>query len=77
MTGYSLEMNPKKVVFDFRNIVEGNQQLSDEILKTINENSLGVYSDVKNGFGKAFSEIYIGAANNFFMKVPEDELFLP
>ena len=46
-------MKPKRIVFDFENIIDGNEQLSKEVVKTLNENAESVYEDV----GPAFNEV--------------------
>ena len=77
MTDFTLNLKPKRVVFGFENLVDGNEQLSNEVLKTINENSEQVYADVAPAFNEAIGKYEKEVFNRVFSRVPEDELFLP
>ncbi|KAL1502075.1 hypothetical protein ABEB36_007274 [Hypothenemus hampei] len=74
---YKLNMNVEKCYFDFENIIPGNEKISQEVGKTINENSLEIFKDVKGGFEQLWARLHENAANQVFSKIPEDELFLP
>lgn len=73
---YKLSMSPQSCYFDFPNIIPGNEQISKEVGKTVNENSLEIFKDVKGGFEEMLSRLHERSANNVFAKIPEDELFL-
>ncbi|KAJ3651211.1 hypothetical protein Zmor_017262 [Zophobas morio] len=77
VTDFTLNLKPKRVVFGFENLVDGNEQLSNEVLKTINENSEQVYADVAPAFNEAIGKYEKEVFNRVFSRVPEDELFLP
>lgn len=77
VTEYKLIMNPEKVEYYFENIMPGNEQLSNELLKTINENSLSIFNDIKPGFQQVYSVIFKDIVNKIFDKVPMDEVFMP
>lgn len=76
LSDYKLSMTPQSCYFDFSNIIPGNEQISKEVGKTVNENSLEIFKDVKGGFEKMLSRLHENAANSVFAKIPEDELFL-
>lgn len=75
-TDYKMEMSVKKCNFDFHNIFPGNEQISQEVSKTLNENSLDIFQEVKSGFEEVFAAVHKNAANSVFAKIPMDELFL-
>ncbi|KAJ8930586.1 hypothetical protein NQ314_016598 [Rhamnusium bicolor] len=71
-----MDMKPEKVEYEFENIFPGSKQISDEILKTINENSLDIFNDVKAGFEEIFSLLYLKYTNSVFSKIPLKDVFL-
>ncbi|KAJ3651205.1 hypothetical protein Zmor_017257 [Zophobas morio] len=77
VTDFILKIKPKRIVFDYENLIDGNEQLSNEVLKTVNENSEQVYADVGPVFDEAIARIEKEIVNQVFSRVPEDELFLP
>ncbi|KAG5894247.1 hypothetical protein JTB14_007874 [Gonioctena quinquepunctata] len=77
IVNYTMEMLPDEIHYDFNDIFSTNRQMGNEILKTLNENSLELFKDVKNGFQKAFSIFHSQIGNLVFSKVPMDEIFLP
>ncbi|ERL92114.1 hypothetical protein D910_09435 [Dendroctonus ponderosae] len=72
-----MNMSVESCQFDFPNIIPGNEQISREVEKTVNENALEIFKEVKGGFEQVFSKLYKNTANSLFSKIPEDELFLP
>ncbi|XP_063926422.1 protein takeout-like isoform X2 [Zophobas morio] len=76
MTDFVLKLKPKRIVFGFENLIDGNEQFSNEVLKTINENSEQVYADVAPAINEAIAKIEKEIVNQVFSRVPEDELFL-
>ncbi|XP_076255913.1 protein takeout-like [Rhynchophorus ferrugineus] len=76
LKNYSMDMSAKECHFDFPNMVPGNEQISREVEKTVNENSQEVFQDVKHGFEEVLSRLHENGANSVFSKIPEDELFL-
>ena len=77
MTDIVIKLKPQGIVFDFVNLIDGNEQLSNEVLKTLNENSMEVYADLGPSFNEAIAKIEKEIINRVFSRVPEDELFLP
>lgn len=77
MTDHVFKFKPKRVVFDYDNIITGNDQLSREIMKTINENALTVYADFGTAIEDIMAMVWVQNINGVFARVPEDELFLP
>ncbi|XP_030747620.1 protein takeout-like [Sitophilus oryzae] len=76
LKNYKMDMSTEGAYFDFENIFPGNEQISKEVGKTINENSQEVFNDVKQGFEKILAELHQNAANSVFSKIPENELFV-
>ncbi|EFA05352.1 uncharacterized protein LOC663271 [Tribolium castaneum] len=77
MTEHVFKFNPKKVIFSYDNIINGNEQLSQQIMKTINENSLTVYADFGAAIEQVMATVWSQNINEVFARVPEEELFLP
>ncbi|RZC42392.1 takeout, partial [Asbolus verrucosus] len=77
VSDFDFKVKPKSVVFDFENIVDGNEQLSKQVVKTLNENALDVYADVGSAFDEVMGTIWKQTINQVFSRVPEEELFLP
>lgn len=77
LKNYAMNMSVQECYFDFPNMIPGNEQISNELGKTINENSMEIFQDVKGGFEQLLSKVYENGANSVFSKIPEDELFLP
>jgi hypothetical protein len=77
ITDHVFKFKPKRVVLDYDNIIAGNKQLSEEVRKTLNENSLAIYSDFGPALEKVMASVWMQNVNRVFSRVPEDELFLP
>ncbi|KAJ8958529.1 hypothetical protein NQ318_002324 [Aromia moschata] len=76
LTNYTMNMKPEKISFYFGNIFPEDERISAEVLKTLNENSLDIFNEVKPGFERAISFIYMNVANKVFSKIPIDDIFL-
>ncbi|KAJ3651204.1 hypothetical protein Zmor_017256 [Zophobas morio] len=77
VSDFKFQMKPKRIVFDFENIIDGNEQLSKEVVKTLNENAESVYEDVGPAFNEVMGTVWKQTLNQVFNRVPEEELFLP
>nr|XP_023030123.1 circadian clock-controlled protein-like [Leptinotarsa decemlineata] len=73
---YDMKITIKGAHFDFRNLFNGNEKLSDNIHKVVNENWNVIYEDVREGVQKAYGEAFKLVTNEFFEKIPVDEIFL-
>ncbi|VEN57799.1 unnamed protein product, partial [Callosobruchus maculatus] len=73
---YLLNIEIKGANYDFKNLFDGDQALSKNILTVINENWKEVYDDVKSGIAKAYGEVCKLIANGLFSKMPYNEVFL-
>ncbi|CAH1260303.1 unnamed protein product [Diabrotica balteata] len=76
-TNYTIILNPTNVVYDFDNIFPANPQIENEIQKTLNDNSLSIFKEVKASFERIFSIIYLNNGNKIMSKVPIEEMDLP
>lgn len=77
ITNFSFSIKPEKIHFDFENIIDGNELLSKEVVKTLNENSEIVYADVGPAFNQVMATVWKETINQVFVRIPENELFLP
>ncbi|XP_018570244.1 protein takeout-like [Anoplophora glabripennis] len=76
VVNYTMDINSESIVYDFDSIFPGNEQISNEIAKTLNENSLSIFNEVKGGIEKAFSFVYMQYMNNVFSRIPLNQIFL-
>lgn len=74
---WKLKNIPAAIRYEYDNIVPDNEQLSNTIIKTMNDNALQLYEDFGTTFSEAYAQLHIAVANKVFEKIPEDELFLP
>ncbi|KAJ8917337.1 hypothetical protein NQ315_002359, partial [Exocentrus adspersus] len=51
---YAMDMRPEKITYDFGNVFPGNEEISNQIVRTLNENSKSIFDEVKPGIEKAF-----------------------
>lgn len=77
IVSYKVNMNPKEVHYDYDNVFPENEQVEKEIIKTMNENALSIFNDVKSGFEEVFATLYKNLINRVFSKISQEELFLP
>ncbi|CAG9767765.1 unnamed protein product [Ceutorhynchus assimilis] len=74
---FKVTMNPEKVLFKFDNLFDGqNKELGTTVNKVLNDNSLEVFNDVRNGYEISFGEIFKDLCNRVFHKVPVKDIFL-
>lgn len=71
-----MNMTPKKMTSYFANLFHGNQLLSDNILRLINEEWETLYNDVKPSINANYASVFKKYAQVFFDKVPADSIFL-
>ncbi|KAK9892729.1 hypothetical protein WA026_021920 [Henosepilachna vigintioctopunctata] len=74
---WKMKLTPSKVHFYYENIMPGNKQLSDTIMKTMNENGVQIFLEQAIGFEEGYAAVHKAITNKVFEKIPEDELFLP
>ncbi|XP_031356968.1 circadian clock-controlled protein-like [Photinus pyralis] len=76
ISSVKMDLNPAKVVFDFKNLFKGDPRLGPEMNNILNENWKEIFNDVKHGYNEALSAVAKNIANQIFRKVPYDDLFL-
>ncbi|KAJ3651212.1 hypothetical protein Zmor_017263 [Zophobas morio] len=77
ITSAILELVPEKLVADFGNLIDGNEQLSRQLLKAANDNAMDLFTEVGPALAQAMAKVETDIANQVFSRVPEDEIFLP
>ncbi|CAH1118477.1 unnamed protein product [Phaedon cochleariae] len=75
LTNYTLDMKLEDIHYEFTDLFPGNQQISDEILKTLNDNGLAIFNEIKAGFESVFGYMEMQTHNNIMSKFTEDQLF--
>ncbi|CAG9853595.1 unnamed protein product [Phyllotreta striolata] len=76
-TNYTMDMHPEKMIYNFSDVFPSNKQIENEISKTLNENSIEIFNEMRSSFEQIFSTIHITVANQILSKIPFDEVFLP
>lgn len=76
VTSFKMVMNPEQIHLDFENLIPGNEQLTNEVSKTINENSHEIFKDVKGAIEQVFEKIFTATTNRVFSKLKESDIFL-
>ncbi|CAH1110230.1 unnamed protein product [Psylliodes chrysocephalus] len=74
---YTMDMRPDNVLFEFTNLFPSNKDIENEIGKTLNENSLAIFNEIKAPVEQIFSTIHTQIANQVLSKIPFDDIFLP
>lgn len=75
IVGSDLEMLPHTIKFNFGNLFEGDENLSEMINQVFSENSKDVFADVKKSYEDAFGQIFTNIFDKFLEKVPIVDLF--
>jgi len=74
-TDYKLVLDSTKLYYDFKNLIDGNAELSAEVLKVMNDNPLDIFVEVKADYGRTFAEFFKHIGNQLFSKIPADIFF--
>lgn len=74
---FHIELQPKKTVYSFQNLFNGNKALGDNMNVFLNENSRELLEELKPAFSKGFDAILAKISNLVFHKLPVDELRIP
>ncbi|ENN77586.1 hypothetical protein D910_12438 [Dendroctonus ponderosae] len=72
---FVMNITPKRMTSYYANLFNGNQLLSDNILKLINEEWETLYNDVKPSINENYASIFKKYGEVFFDKVPADTIF--
>lgn len=72
---FKTDLNPKMIHYDLKN--NAPDEFKIDINAILNDNALDVFTDVKPGYDQAIGLILKNTCNQFFVKVPYEELFLP
>ncbi|CAH1129435.1 unnamed protein product [Ceutorhynchus assimilis] len=76
ITSFRVGIHMKKMQMNFENLFNGNKLLGDNINRVINENWDALFSDVRTSTEECYAGFLKRYAQDFFDKVPVDEIFL-
>lgn len=76
ITSYKIKFRPKKVVFRFDNLFNGDKVLGSTMNKFMNDNWEPVFYGIIPGYEEKFGEKFKDVANILFSQVPFDLIFL-
>lgn len=75
ITTYKVKFNPKKVIFRFDNLFNGDQSLSNSMNQFMNDNWEPVFNGMIPGYEEQFGKKFAAISNILFSKVPSDLIF--
>ncbi|XP_074039277.1 circadian clock-controlled protein daywake [Leptinotarsa decemlineata] len=73
---YTIKVNTSYAHFDFKNLFNGNEELSKTVHKVMNENWSVIIDDIKVGIELGYQEVFRQLTNKFLEAVPIDDVFL-
>ncbi|XP_043289153.1 uncharacterized protein [Venturia canescens] len=74
-TKYEVKLIPKKVMYNFTNLFNGDEVLGTQMNKFLNENWEVVFKETQESFEETFGLLFVNIANNILSRVPLSELF--
>lgn len=75
ITSYKVKFSPKKVIFRFDNLINGDPTLSNAMNQFMNDNWEPVFDGIIPGFEKEFGKKFAALSNVIFSQVPADLIF--
>lgn len=73
---YNINLAPEKVEMDFSGRFSDNEQLSQQISKTLKENQKMLYAELQSSYAQAFASIHQQLHNRVYSKIPLNEIYL-
>ncbi|KAK9873842.1 hypothetical protein WA026_002199 [Henosepilachna vigintioctopunctata] len=70
------ELQVDHCTYDFENLFDGNQQLSDTINQVLNDNWREIFDEQEPGFLKAIGASLLNLINKLFAQIPIHTMFL-
>nr|CAH7712252.1 unnamed protein product [Callosobruchus chinensis] len=77
ITNYTMDINPKTMIYDMQNIIPGNPEISEQVVKTLNADPLLVWAEIKPAFETIVAQMHKDVGNKLYSKIPFDEIYLP
>lgn len=74
---FKAKCTPKRVNFYFENLIDGNELLSNEVLKALNENGLAIFAEIEGTMQEVMGAVWTSALNEVSRRVALEDLFLP
>lgn len=75
ITNYTVKFNPKKVIFRFDNLFNGDESLSNAMNDFMNTNWEPVFHGMIPGYEEQFGRKFAAISNVLFSQVPADLIF--
>ncbi|XP_035732677.1 protein takeout-like [Vespa mandarinia] len=75
VTKYNIKLHPKKIIYEFNNLFNGDSILGKQVNKFMNENSLVVFEEFQIPLEKICSTMLKNTCNNIFMHLPKRIVF--
>lgn len=75
ITNFKIKFNPKKVIFRFDNLFNGDKLLGGTMNRFMNDNWEPVFNGIIPGYEENFGKRFKDVANKLFHQVPFDAIF--
>ncbi|XP_047357722.1 protein takeout-like [Vespa velutina] len=75
VTKYNIKLHPKKIIYNFDNLFNGDSILGKQVNKFMNENSLLVFEEFQIPLEKICDTLLKNTCNNIFMHLPKRIIF--
>nr|CAI5816823.1 unnamed protein product [Callosobruchus analis] len=77
ITNYTMDINPRTLIYDMQNIIPGNPEISEQVVKTLNADPILVWGEIKSAFDTIVAQMHKNVGNKLHSKIPMDEIYLP
>ncbi|VEN56595.1 unnamed protein product [Callosobruchus maculatus] len=77
ISNFTVDINPRTMVYEVENIIPGNPEISEQVVKTLNSDPLLVWSEIKPAFNTIVGQMHKDVGNKLYSKIPFDEIYLP
>lgn len=71
----TLNMDPDRIRMNFENLFNSQRNLGDNINTVLNENWKEVWADVRYGYEKSISLLFVEITNDFFISISLEDAF--
>lgn len=70
-------LEPERVIYRLDNLFNGDERISNQIHKMLNDNWYEVFRNIREGYENGFGLIFKDITKRVFTRVAIDDIFLP
>ncbi|KAF5285469.1 hypothetical protein FQA39_LY16643 [Lamprigera yunnana] len=74
LSEYKISMQPETIHYNFANLFEENHRLSEQVHRTINNNSFSIFEEVKPTTEETYGFIFKEISNRIFNRIPLEDI---